>query len=719
MKASIAHSRADRARIRRPGTEALVTFLVVILLSAGTARAVLFQDITSDAGLNYVYIPDNHYSYAPGAAFGDWDNDGDVDLYITRDSQGDLLFMNDGSGNFSNVSAEYILEPNPGSGTGVAWGDFDRDGDLDLFVANGQLENVLYKNLLIETGVPSLQNQTGQFNVRETQVRASMGVSLVDFNLDGRLDIYVANYVQEPNYLYQMRPDGFFVDMASYWGLDNRGWGFVSIWTDCDVDGDMDVYLVNDFSFKFEPNVLFRNMKKETGSPNFVDITPTCGDLANDRGMGMGVAVGDCNKDGLLDIYVTNYYSNNLYQNNGDGTYDEVAQQANVDDDEIGWGTAFCDYDNDRDLDLLLVNGYITGKAKPYGPHPDILYRNSGLGSFSDYSTNVGFDSDLQARALALGDIDMDGDMDALVTCCNALGEPVYPILYRNDGGNTKSWLGIRLFGVASNLQGIGSRIEVVAGGETMVQEIHAGSSFLAQHTTWPIFGLGSSARATSVTVRWPSGTVDRLDNIPGRQYISIVEGLGLVAVSLQSYQAEYRGGAVEVAWEVRHDGEIAGFSLDRRRSDHTDFMTLAGPDELPVGLADRHVYTDGGVLPGFTYEYRLRAHYQDGRIEVLANRSVEIPKGDVVLEQNVPNPFNPMTTIPYELAEAGRVELAVYDVAGRRVRGLVSRFEEPGMHRAIWDGRDEAGMPVPSGVYYYRLEIGKTVLGRKMVLMK
>jgi hypothetical protein len=694
--------------------------ILPVLLIVGAARAQVFTDVTSEAGVSYPFIPENEYSYGPGAAFGDWDNDGDPDLYATRDNQGDLLFENDGSGNFTNVSSTYIVDPNLGDGTGCAWGDLDRDGDLDLYVCNAQINNVFYRNLLVETGVPELVNDTGVMNLDEREARSSMGVALVDFNLDGWLDIYVCNYVQAQNYLYQYAPlRGFFVEQGEVYGVDNRGYGFVSLWTDLEPDGDPDVYVINDFSGDFARNTLYRNNKKETGYPSFTDITDSAGeDMANDKGMGMGVASGDFDKDGLLDIYVTNYYGNNLYRNNGDGTYQDVAIDVGVGDDRIGWGTAFADYDNDRDMDILVVNGYISGKAKPPGPRPDICFRNNGHGAFSDYSSQINFDDDLQARALALADIDMDGDLDAYVTHANARYTPVMPILYRNDGGNSKTWLGVRLYGVYSNPQGIGARIEVRSGPLTMIREVNGGSGFLSQHSYWQIFGIGTySNKADTVRVYWPSGMVDQMVNVPARQYISVVEGSGIVAVTLQSYHLDYEDGGVTVSWEVRHDGEIEGYSLDRRGDGDETFETLAGPDLLRAGTSDRKEFEDREVRPGGEYEYRLRAHRSDGRVEVLAARSIRVPAGSMVLAQNEPNPFNPSTTIRYELGEPAVVDLAVYDLAGRRVRTLVSGFRESGVHAAAWDGRGEGGRPTASGVYFYRLRAGKETLVRKMVL--
>jgi hypothetical protein len=294
---------------------------------------------------------------------------------------------------------------------------------------------------------------------------------------------------------------------------------------DYDDDGRPDLYVVNDMGKFVLPNCLFHNEGGE-GGWRFSEIAARAG--ADAALFGMGLAVGDYDGDGRLDMYVTNMGNNVLFRNRGDGAFEERTNRAGVargtvgGQDSVGWGTAFLDFDNDGQLDLYFVAGSVypmppvNGQYRP--DQPNALLQNRGDGTFRDVSKPTRTDHTGIARGLAVADIDGDGFLDLLVANYD---QP--PALLKNSG-NANRWLQVRLVGTKSNRDGIGALLTLGAGGREQTRAVLSGTSFLSQHSLVAHFGLGQLERADWLTVRWPSGTVQTLRDLPANQVLTVVE---------------------------------------------------------------------------------------------------------------------------------------------------------------------------------------------------
>ena len=534
---------------------------LLVATSQGEA-SVQFVDVTTESGITFKHVSgasDRKFyleTMGSGAAFLDYDNDGDLDLYIVNGAPlpgfemdmppTNTLYQNNGNGGFVEVTKQAGVG-GIGYGMGCVAADYDNDGDTDLYVTNFG-KNVLYQN-----------NGDGTF--RDATVHAGVGngekwsssCAFVDYNHDGNLDLYVVNYLAYdlttdqdwfdprgrriysnpqvyagvPDTLYRNNGDGTFTDVTRQTGVYNKtGKGLGVTCGDYDNDGRIDIYVANDTT----PNFLYRN----SGDGRFVDIGPFAGAAYNEHGVaegGMGVDFGDYNNDGSLDIFVTNFSNetNTLYHNTADGAlvdFTNIAGLGEVSFLKLAFGTKFFDANNDGALDLFIANGHLyptESDALEYA-QTDQLFLNTGKGDFVDVSEQSGeyFSVRMVGRGAAFGDYDNDGDTDIFVVNLNQEG-----VLLRNEGGNEHNWLTVKTVGVTSNRDGIGARVEVVTGSRSQMNEVRAGSSYLSGHDLRLIFGLGTETKAMTVKISWPSGVVQTLTDVEANQLLLITEEVG------------------------------------------------------------------------------------------------------------------------------------------------------------------------------------------------
>ena len=505
-----------------------------------------FADATRSAGIDFRHR--EHFLLEPaqaGAAFFDYDGDGRPDIFLTNGSGPNALYRNNGDGTFADVTAKADLADPDEVAIGVACADYNNDGNCDLLVTT--LEGPkLFRN-----------NGDGTFTdvTKPARLHGYHGhptsVAWTDFDGDGYLDLYVAYWfnlfpkpIHDPSLaafrdskrpehrshvLFKNNGDGTFTDVTEY--LDPRprhGTGLAVGFFDYDDDGRPDLYVVNDFGQYRGPNTLYHNAGPVGDGWAFTDVSRQAGARAEMDGMGL--AVGDYDGDGRLDMYMTNRGSNLLYRNRGDGTFEESTGSAGVGRGEVGgeysvgWGNAFLDFDNDGLLDLYFVAGNIYPKANVNGDYrpdqPNALFHNRGAGKFRDVSAITGTDHTGVARGLAVADYDGDGFLDLLVA---NIDQP--PVLLRNSG-NDNHWLAVQLVGKRSNRDGVGARLALTAGGRRQVREIHSGTSFLSQHSLVAHFGLGRLDRADELQIRWPSGVVQTLTNLVVDRKITVTEAV-------------------------------------------------------------------------------------------------------------------------------------------------------------------------------------------------
>ena len=499
-----------------------------------------------------------------GVAIFDYDNDGWPDLFLVNGTtlegfpEGKAptnhLYHNNHDGTFTDVTVTAGLA-DTGWGQGVCAGDYDNDGWRDLYVTYYG-KNRLYHN---QNGVfTEVAEKSG---VAGTGKAWGTGCAFVDYDRDGLLDLVVANYVDfdvsnapapgerascvwkgvpvmcgprglpaARNILYHNLGNGKFEDVTSKAKIDQTQahYAFSVSTFDFDDDGWPDIYIACDST----ASILYRNNHDGT----FTDAAVTAGAAFNEDGReqaGMGSSIADYNGDGRLDIFKTNFSDDTatLYRNNGDGTFDDVTYAAGLGlhTQYLGWGTMFLDFDNDGWPDLLLVNGHVYPEVDKQHlgsnyQEPKILYHNNGNGTFTDISENAGsgITSPHAGRGLAIGDLWNDGRISAVISNMNAL-----PSLLVNQVQTRNHWIGMKLQGTKSNRDAIGAKITLKAGSRTSVDEVRSGSSYDSNSDIRLHFGLGSATRVDSLQVRWPNGLEEKFDNPKVDSIILLKEGSG------------------------------------------------------------------------------------------------------------------------------------------------------------------------------------------------
>lgn len=481
-----------------------------------------------------------------GAAVGDYDGDGRPDLFVTRVDDTDILFRNLGDGTFADVTAESGISET-GASNGAAWGDIDNDGDLDLYVSVIKATRYL---LFINDGSGHFTEDGVARNavVANDQEHTGWSVSLGDYDRDGWLDIHLPERqelgppsVPSPSHARLLRnlgaaSPGHFEDVTQAAGVSYDGYPgpgarthtFMSTFADMDDDGWPDLLVTSDF----HTSRLFWNNHDGT----FLDGTTAAG-VGTDRD-GMGSAVGDYDGDGKLDWFIDGIScpgcgraeplggaGSRLYRNLGDRTFADMTDVAGVRHGWWGWGTAFLDYDNDGDLDIVQTNGvaYREPFYDPYRQDPIRFWENRGDGTMVERSAELGLVDNGDGRGLMVFDYDDDGDLDFLIV--HHAGPPG---LWRNDGGNKNAWCRVKLVGAYDNLHGIGARVYFRADpdGPEQVQEIRASGQYLGQSEAVAHFGMGPVVRrADRIRVRWPtSGAEQVLSDVECSQTVVIEE---------------------------------------------------------------------------------------------------------------------------------------------------------------------------------------------------
>jgi len=492
-----------------------------------------------------------------GCAFLDYDNDGWMDIYLVNSGPSDFftppaplknaLYRNNHDGTFTDVTDKAGVAGGR-FGMGVAAADYDGDGNIDLYITSYG-ENILYRN-----------NGNGAF----TDVSEKAGVTApgwstcatwFDYDNDAKLDLFVSSFVfydksqnplctdatlkrryycvprlfkPQPSRLFHNNGDGTFQDVSRESGIaGSPGKSFGAVATDVNNDGLMDLFVANDTM----PNFLFLNK----GGGKFEEIGLAAGVAFGEAGRprsGMGVDAADFDGDGWQDLFVANidqeFFS--LYHNDKELIFtDQPGEIAPATQLLSGWGLKFFDYDNDGDPDLFLVNGHPDDMIETRVPRvrhkePLLLFENTGR-AFKDVSASAGpvFNKMFSGRGMALGDFDNDGDADVL-TSNN--GEP--PLLLRNQGGNRNNWIGLQLIATKSNPAAVGATITWQAGALKRTRLKTSGGSYLSSHDPREILGLGSATKIDFVEIRWPSGKIDKLTNVPLNTYVKVIEGSGI-----------------------------------------------------------------------------------------------------------------------------------------------------------------------------------------------
>ncbi|MFB3905524.1 MAG: CRTAC1 family protein [Acidobacteriota bacterium] len=556
----------------------LACSLVGANLLNGKGFNIWFTDVTKEAGLvdPIVYGGIDRKQYiietnGCGVAFTDFDNDGWIDILtlsgsrlegVSHASQAPTgkVYLNQRNGTFKDVTARSGLN-SPGWASAVTVGDYDNDGWTDLFITYWG-HNHLYRNLgKWETSGLLFEDATDRAGLSRPEIRWGSGCVFVDYDRDGDLDLFVANYLKfdlrtaptpgkgpnclwkgvpvncgprglptDTNLLYRNRGDGTFEDVSGTSGvaLVEGRYAMTALVTDYNSDGWLDIYVACDST----ACILYRNNRDGT----FTDVALEAGAAYNEDGQsqaGMGVATGDYDGDGLLDIFKTHFADDLpvLYRNTGSGYFEDASRAAGFDHTRyVQWGTGLADLDNDTWPDVFTVAGNVypevEARLKEY-PHrnPRLVYRNLGNGRFQDVSNQVGpaVQSPYSSRGCAFGDYDNDGDIDILIMNMN---EP--PQLLRNEhvapsrAGN--NWLKLHLVGTRSNRSAIGARVRLWIGQRVLVQEVSSQASYYSSNDPRLHFGLGPATSVDRGEIRWPNGNVQILHQMKANQTLTVKE---------------------------------------------------------------------------------------------------------------------------------------------------------------------------------------------------
>ena len=558
-------SGSTRARVPRFVRLALLWLLGVGLLEgAEPPSPIQLQDVTRQTGINFVHTDGSSgrryivESVASGVATFDYNGDGKIDIYFLngRPLSGssapavrNALYRNDSNWHFTDVT-EQAGVPGTGYALGVCIGDYNNDGYPDIYVSNFG-PNVLYRN-----------NGDGTF----TDVTASAGVAIgskvgagtcfLDIDGDGKLDLFVANYVDftiekhqprfingHPAYagpmiygpvastLFHNNGNGTFTDISRESGIAaHLGTGMGVVCADYDDDGDSDIIVGNDAMGNF----VWRN----DGKGHFEEVGLLSGLAYDSNGIGlgtMGVECADYDNDGRLDFFMTSYQKQwaILYRNVGRGLFEDVTHVTGAGTgtfNQLTWGAGLIDFDNDGDRDLFIACGHLQDKVELWDDTTsyearNLLLENTGRGKFVDVSARSGDGLAVKrsSRGAAFDDLDNDGKIDVVVL--NSRREPT---ILRNQSPGQNHWIGVRLRGTQSNRDGIGGRIKVVAGDLTQVDEVHSGRGYQSHSGMYPHFGLGQRTKVDRIEVRWIGGANDVLENAPIDRLLTFTEGEAL-----------------------------------------------------------------------------------------------------------------------------------------------------------------------------------------------
>lgn len=558
----------------------------------------IFSDASAEAGITLVHNATgiNDHKMGTGAAWLDYNKDGNLELYVTMRVGANKLFKNNGPDpitgiyDFTDVALSLGVADALNDGGGVSIADINNDGWDDIFLANCD------GNRLFVNDGPDINGDFSFTDIISTAFldgtaggnSRSPSASWGDYDKDGYLDLYIAQHYPilgssggtNQDFLYHNNgPNGTgnftFTDVSSSLVIDSlMGYGFIGGWSDYDKDGDMDIFLINDCPIaNGKKTKVWRN---DGGTDplawNFVEVSVSIG--IDDCRNGMGIGVGDYNRDGWMDIFYTNIGDCVLYSNDTDGTFTDISAPAGIDIQpqyHFSWGNAFIDYDLDGWQDIMVSIGALSlFSGNPNNEQPNMFFRNNGDSTFTEMASTLGLADTRQSRSAIYGDYDNDGDLDLYVT-----NYEENCVLNKNNLNNGKHWLKVHLSGTQSNQDGLGSKIKLTTpDGVIQYYETKSGSNLGGGDSPYAHFGLDDNTMISELEITWLSGEVQTMTNLNADQLYEVVEPLAALPVELTSFSARQEDEKVNLLWTTA--SEINNeFFIIQRSSDGEIFFDL------------------------------------------------------------------------------------------------------------------------------------------------
>ena len=655
-------------------------FTWFFLFAIGVCRAQGFKEVAKTSGISTFCYDER--MMGGGVAFIDFNNDNYQDIFIIGGQRKNALYQNNWDGTFTDVTQQAgILAANQVS-MGVAVGDIDNDGYDDIFITtNEETPNLLYRN----NGDGTFTNISSQAGI--THTAWSMSASFGDFNMDGLLDIYVVNYADFTNPPFDMsiergQKNFLYQNLGNNKFIEVAGLFGVAD-SGCglataftDCDGDGD------------PDIMVANDFGYKFLPNelFINQYPLTNfqkiaeqAKVDARINAMGVAIGDFDKDLDMDYYITNISDNPFYENMGNGlVFQDISVAKNLICKEgTSWGTVFFDYDNDTNLDLFVANGEIVKLTTQNQENK--LYRNLGNTNFEDVSELMNVNDPANCRGLASADIDNDGDLDILLgLVTNNEQSENHALLYENNLKFNNNWLKVKLEGSSENVNrnGYASRISVFTGNEQLIKEVDGGSSYLSSHSNTVHFGLGNNNMVSKLVVDWTDGTKDTFADVPANGSIKLIQG--------------------QNNW----------ISL------RNELINLQKGDSIEI---NRQFRKENGIFKTVVYNKQEKdsIHYFT-KLVVKENIGGEQNPHSLNSEPQVyPNPVTPQSIIKFSLESQTEVKIIISDILGRRKLMFHDTMDQ-GDH--IMNINEIQSLKWNTGLYFLTFHIGQKTYSKKVV---
>ncbi len=637
-----------------------------------------------------------------GAAWLDYDTDGDLDLYLTMRTGANKLYRNNGGiGTFTEVAAAAGVQDVSGEGAGVVVGDINNDGLPDLFLNNCHNDKMFvndgdgtFTDITVSSGLEAILGD-----------RRGTSATFGDYNGDGFLDLYVSHHfmtngtqaeANRKDFLIYNNGDNTFTDVSSLLPYnDIIGFGFIGGWVDYDQDGDQDIIVVNDcesLSPQYDfPTRIFRN---DGGTDpitawTFTEVSETIG--MDDCRNGMGIAIGDYDRDGWQDVFYTNIGPVVLFDNDN-GVFSDVTSGSGLDIQatlDYSWGCTFVDYDLDGWQDIFVALGELNHSDAD--DRPNQMFKNNGDGTFTEVANSLGIDSPMKSRNGIFGDYDNDGDLDLFTV--NYSGDF---ILFRNDvPPASHHYLKVYVSGTESSADALGSEVTVVHGGATIRQTfmVRSGSNLGGGEEIGAFFGLGTDMIVDSLIVLFPNGETDIQTNIAVDQSISVTEPTAPLPVDLSYFEARKNKEEVELEWTTASETENKYFEIERS-PEGRDFEVIGrvNGNGTTSSFSD-YSFIDETPLRGNNY-YRLRQLDFDGSASLSEVKIVNF-ESNITEVKVIPNPVKQNEFTLSYAGEEAEVNFGIYDIFGKQIQlGIVQNNELQEV---------EVG-DLPNGIYILKL---------------